>query len=368
VKKNCSVYDCWNQADALNVTVNGFNYVFGVGGIHGSAEPRVVESDDRYAIIDLDVASYYPNLAIANRFRPAHLGEEFCVVYNGIREERVLHPKKQYPMINGTLKLALNGSYGESNNAHSPLYDPLFTMSITINGQLLLCKLSEEISVIEGLTMIQINTDGLTVKLPRQHLDLLRSLYQQWERETGLELEEVAYNRMFIRDVNNYIGEYEDGSLKRKGAYGHETPLDNPDTREVEWHKNHSQLVVPKAAEAHLVRGEPIEKFIREHADLFDFMILAKVPRSSRLVLESNGDEFPLQNATRYYVTDEHHGGSLIKIMPPLPKNPDKDRHIGHCVGWNVQPCNNIADATAPINFDYYIQETEKLCEPLRRT
>jgi hypothetical protein len=57
--------------------------------------------------------------------------------------------------------------------------------------------------------------------------------------------------------------------------------------------------------------------------------------------------------------------------MPPTPsqvaKNPDApERRIGICVGWKVTECNDITQATVPINYDYYIQEAQKLVEPLR--
>ena len=65
------------------------------------------------------------------------------------------------------LKLALNGVYGDSNNVFSVFYDPLFTMSITLNGQLLLCLLAENLMEnVPGLKIIQCNTDGITVRIP----------------------------------------------------------------------------------------------------------------------------------------------------------------------------------------------------------
>jgi hypothetical protein len=36
-----------------------------------------------------------------------------------------------------------------------------------------------------------------------------------WQNKTRLRLEKAVYQRMIIRDVNNYIAIYEDGSLKR---------------------------------------------------------------------------------------------------------------------------------------------------------
>ena len=37
-------------------------------------------------------------------------------------------------------------------------------------------------------------------------------------------------------------------------------------------------------------------------------------------------------------------------------------RKIGIEAGWNVQVCNDLADATLPINYDYYVKEVEALC------
>lgn len=344
----------------LSATVEGFQYDFGVGGIHGSIEAETVASDAENVLIDLDVASYYPNLAIANRLYPAHLGTEFCDIYQDVYQQRKGYKKGTAE--NAMLKLALNGVYGDSNNKHSSFYDPAYTMGITINGQLLLCILAEQLIKIPGLRMIQINTDGLTVLCPRGSVQQLQTIRKWWEDFTLLELEDVEYSRMFIRDVNNYIGEYTDGKLKRKGAY--EYVLDSQGGT-MAWYQNHSALVVAKAAEAALVRGENVREFILNHDDAMDFMLRTKVPRSSRL--ELGGEQ--VQNVTRYVVS--HGGGELTKVMPPTPKqrqeNPDAPaRRIGIQVGWTVTECNNL-DRFDPrcINHQWYIEEANKLVDPL---
>ena len=134
-----------NQLETLNIVNFDFQYDFGLGGIHGSIHAGIYEADDEYDIKDIDVASYYPNLAIKNKFFPEHLGIEFCDIYESIYEERKKYPKRTHKMENLALKLALNGSYGKSNSQYSPLYDPMYTMKTTINGQLLLCMLSEQL-------------------------------------------------------------------------------------------------------------------------------------------------------------------------------------------------------------------------------
>jgi len=328
----------------VTCNIKGFTFVFGLGGIHGSVESSIVESDDKFVIVDLDVSSYYPNLAIVNKFYPAHLGEQFCDIYQHLYEQRKTYGKKTAE--NAMLKLALNGVYGDSNNPFSVFYDPLFTMSITLNGQLLLCLLAEGLMHIDGLKLIQVNTDGLTVQVPRDNKWMVDMVRAAWESRTKLQLEEAIYSRMFIRDVNSYIAQYVNGSVKRKGAYEYD----------MEWHQNAGGLVIAKVAERVLIDGAPIRETVENWPDIMDFMLRTKVPRSSHLAW----GETKVQNTSRYYIAKD--GKPLMKWMPPLAKKPDVWRQIGVESGWNVQICNDIADATMPVDFDYYIQEVEKLC------
>ena len=327
----------------LTALVDGFTFVFGLGGIHGSLESTVVESDEEHVIVDLDVTSYYPNLAIVNGFHPEHLGREFVTIYRNLFEQRKQYPKKSAE--SAMLKLALNGVYGDSNNRFSVFYDPLFTMRITLNGQLLLCMLAERLLEIDGLRLVQVNTDGVTVRVPRARLESLDMACEEWMRRTELNLERMRYRRMFLRDVNNYIGEYEDGSVKRKGAY----------EWKVGWHQNAGGLVIPKVAEKVLIEGAPIRETVANWPDKHDFMLRVKVPRGS--YLQWGGGQ--VQNTTRYYIAKG--GKPLTKWMPPLARKPGEWRQIGVESGWGVQVCNRIEDAVLPVDIDYYVNEIEKL-------
>ncbi|MBU6231804.1 hypothetical protein KGP36_03985 [Patescibacteria group bacterium] len=338
----------------LTATVDGFTFVFGLGGIHGSVDSKIVESDAEHVIIDLDVTSYYPNLAIVNGFYPAHLGVEFVNVYRHLFELRKKYPKKSAE--SEMLKLALNGVYGDSNNPFSVFYDPLFTMSITLNGQLLLCMLAERLMKITGLQLIQINTDGLTVRVPRQHRELVDGVSRHWMEETRLTLEETTYNVLMIRDVNNYLGVKKDGTRKRKGAYAH----DRAEDWRGWWCLNESAMVIPKVAEKVLIDGAPIRKTVESWPDRMDFMLRTKVPRTSQLWVHYPDQEpEQIQNVSRYYVAQG--GGHLYKMMPPLKGKTDR-RKIAVESGWGVQICNDIRDVSLPLDFDYYVKEVEKLC------
>lgn len=339
--------------DDVTATVNGFTFVFGLGGIHGSVESEVIEAEDEM-IVDWDVTSMYPNIAIKNGFFPYHLGEKFCEIYSDLFEQRKSYGKKTAE--NAMLKLALNGVYGDSNNKFSVFYDPLYTMATTLNGQLQLCLLAEQLMKIPGLMMIQANTDGLTFKVAKHYRPTLDSISQWWQAVTKLNLEEAQYRTMAIADVNSYIGVYLDGSVKRKGRY----------EWDLEWHQNAGALVVAKVAEKVLVDRAPIRETVENWPDIMDFMLRAKVPRSSKLMFEHPGvSQQQLQNTTRYYVAKG--GGHLVKVMPPLAKKPNEWRRIGIESGWGVQPCNDIRDAgKLPVDFDYYIKEVEKLCLALK--
>lgn len=201
-----SYWACWRVAEALNVVINGFCFVFGTGGIHGSLSNKIVKETKTYEIVDADVSSMYPNIAISNNVYPEHLGPRFCDIYKDVYEQRKSYPKGSAE--NAMLKLALNGVYGDSNNQFSPFYDPAYTMKITINGQLSLCLLAEKLLEIDGLKLIQVNTDGVTVALKRDTRSQYDTICKDWQTQVKLQLEFAEYSKMFIRDVNSYIAVY----------------------------------------------------------------------------------------------------------------------------------------------------------------
>lgn len=347
-----SYYGCWNVSETLNVVINGFRYDFGVGGIHG-AKAGTHSSTENKVIKTYDVASYYPNMAISNQIYPKHLGKTFCKVYKDLYDLRKSHPKGS--AANAALKLALNGTYGDSNNEFSPLYDPAYTMSITIGGQLSLCMIIERIIDEVNGEVLMANTDGFEFICNRSQQQQVDEIVNWWQNVTGLELEGDSYSKMFVRDVNNYISVTEKGKIKLKGAY------EFADFDKIGWHKNQSAMVIAKAVKTHLIDGIDYEEFIKLHQDKYDFMLRTKVPRSSSLVLvNQDGTEEKLQNICRYYICKK--GGKLVKLMPALEEGGEV-RMLGIDTDWNVKPCNNIKDFKWDLDYDYYFSEAKKLID-----
>lgn len=363
-KGAASYWFCWNVAETLNVVINGFQYDFGTGGIHGCKKGITVSFNGK-RIYTLDVASYYPNLSIRNKIFPEHLDVLFCDVYLGLFVERRSYDKKS--PFNKALKLALNGTYGASGDEFSPMFDPKFMMSITINGQLSLCMLMEKLIKEVDAEIIMCNTDGfefVASEDPETKVVIDR-LVTEWEALTQLEMEGALYDKMLAANVNNYIACFADGSVKHKGAYVFGKDKSEGGfycNDELDWHKNQSALVVKMAASHELLGKGSAEDFIMKHDDPFDFMLRTKVPRSSRLVLfnEETGEEKPLQNICRYYPSKV--GGKLIKLMPPLAgKEMEGERRMSIDSKWNVTPCNDMDEFSWGIDYDYYIEEAKKL-------
>jgi len=363
-------------------SINNFDFHFGQGGIHGSIKNSTIRSDNKHVIRDIDIKSAYPKIAIINKLFPKHLGAKFCEIYEDVYQQR-----KQYEKgtsLNLAFKLALNSVFGNSINEYSVFYDPSFGMQITINGQLLVCMLAEQLMKLDGLQLIQINTDGLTIRYLREFTPWVESVEQWWMNFTKLELENVNYQAMFIRDVNNYLGWFENGEKKRKGIFAYEVK-----PSELEWHKNHSGLIIPKAVEAFLTQGTDVKEFIHNHRDPFDFMMRGKVDRKTKLVLakelefsETPG-MFPLveteqQRIVRFYFSKE--GGELFKYMPPLAKETElankenrkpKNRRSAYqgSKGRKVKICNELTEHDRlDVDFDYYVDRVTEIIADLTKT
>lgn len=341
----------YRVVESINTVVDGGHYVYGTGGIHMSIEGQIVRDDENWKIIDADVTSMYPSISIANNVYPEHLGLTFCKVYKDLFNERKKYPKGSGP--NGAIKLALNSVYGKSNSEFSPLYDPKYTLTITVNGQLSLSMLAEQFLDI-GCKIIQCNTDGVTALVPRDKEAEYYAITKSWEDKVGLQLEYAVYKMMALADVNNYLAVYEDGKVKSKGRY------EVAHFEKLGWSKNHSAMIVPIAAMEYIVNGKDVESTIFAHKDEFDFLLRAKIPRSSKLYLVyDDGREVQQQNICRYYPSET--GGKLVKLMPGL-KPGDDWRRLGIDTEWSVETCNNIKEFDwSKLNYDYYISEAKKL-------
>tara|TARA_R100001463_G_scaffold55937_3_gene107774 strand:+ start:8790 stop:10676 length:1887 start_codon:yes stop_codon:yes gene_type:complete len=299
-----------------NQTKGGFKYSvaykgvkthFGLGGAHGAAKAGVYKSDDENIIMSSDVTSFYPNLAIMNKISPAHLDKKaFCQLYEWFFTERKKIPKSN-PM-NYVYKIILNSTYGLSNDKNSFLYDPQFTMFITVNGQLTLMMLYEMImeAIPEAIPLLQ-NTDGVETVIPRSKVDLYMEVCKKWEEITNLNLEHDTYKKLILADVNNYIAIDNNGKSKCKGRFEFEN---------LALHKNKSKLIIPKAIYQYFVNDILPEETIKQNKNILDYCIGGKSKGNwqqvARSIKNNEGHEENLQKINRYFISND--GVKIIKV------------------------------------------------------
>lgn len=377
-----------------NETKGGFKYSvqykgvktdYGLGGIHGARESKVYESDDEMVIMTSDVTSFYPNLAIRNKWAPAHLPEkEFCELYEWFFEERKKIPKKDPK--NYVYKIILNSTYGLSNDQNSFLYDPEFTMKITINGQLSLSMLYEMIMErIPNAVPLMQNTDGLETIIPRKYVDQYYEICAEWEQLTNLQLEHDTYQKLVLGDVNNYIAVHEYSEvhedLYRKLKESNPYDLFKEENGKFYYagtkckgrfefanlalHKNKSFLIIPKTLFNYFVHGvEPLDT-IKANTNIFDFCGGVKIKGDWKFVLHSSKDGSykteDLQQTIRYYISKE--GSKIIKSH--LTDNRQIQVEAGKWLQKTFITAEEKDFDDYQINYDYYLQKVNKEIEGL---
>ena len=341
------------------LTYKNIDIYYGLGGVHGAKDPGIYEAQEGYTIMTSDVTSFYPNLAIRNKLSPAHINrDQFCTLYEWFFEERKKYPKSDPK--NYVFKIILNSTYGLSNDETSFLYDPQFTMSITINGQLLLSKLLEMLAEgIPGAIPLMVNTDGLEMMIPTAFKDKYMEICEKWEQLTNLQLEHDRYKKIILADVNNYIAIY-DNPKKEPKCKGRFEWKDQQEKKVAVLHKNKSFLVIPKAIYNYFVNNTDPKDYIKTNRDIYDYCggIKAKGDWSIVAVTIEKGEvkEVDLQKTNRYYVSN---GG--VKLFR---RHKGDGREIQVDSGkWTHTVYNRAEEKPFEdynINEDYYLEQIYK--------
>jgi predicted lactoylglutathione lyase len=204
----------------------------GAGGLHSCDGNTIWEETDTHCIVDLDVASYYPNLIISLQIYPEHLGSSILEEYISTVEMRIrakAQAKKCYKEgdkegfakwngIANSLKIVVNAFFGKLGDKFSPLCDVAKAHTVTLNGQLYILMLIERMYM-AGYKIISANTDGITIYMPRDQTANMKAICKEWEEDTKMELEEARYKKFIQRDINNYLAIKLDGEIKSKGMF-----------------------------------------------------------------------------------------------------------------------------------------------------
>ena len=343
--------------DALKhcLIFDGMDYFYGLGGLHAARGNSIFQSDEDNIILSVDFASFYPNISIKNKFYPEHLSESFCILYEELFEKRKLIPKSN-PQ-NTAIKLLLNATFGKAGDEYSFLYDKFFQMAITVNGQLILSMLCEQLSKIEGVRMVMANTDGCELIVPKSKKREVYNVCLGIEELTQLQLEYDVYNKLFVRDINNYLSVNTKGKVKTKGAFD----------IDLELHKNRSERIVPLAVKRYFVNNIPVEETVKNHLSLenyedlenqgiYDFCIGKKIQSNQNYTIEDSGENI-IKNikdkVIRFYVSTD---GDYLK------KNYSDGRKEITVGGNKMTMFMDYYDSeNYNVDYDYYINQAYKI-------
>ena len=380
----------------MMVAIGSGRYRMGIGGLHSSEQCVSLYASDGMMLMDVDVASYYPRIILECELFPKHLTEAFLTVYRSIFERRIRAKKDKNKVVDASLKLVLNSSFGQFGNRYSMLYSPHLMIQVTVTGQLALLMLIERLHL-HGIECVSANTDGIVLHFHEVDLDEVRRHIKWWESETGFLMEETPYKSLHSRDVNSYISVKVGGGVKGKGEYA-----------DVSIAKNPSNPIINTAVKAFLEHGTPVGQTITDCDDIRQFLTAQRVTGGAIKVTKTSYDESLTPGKKRdFLLANGWHvvePGPLAKLrIAPMADEPGRTVEVAyreHCgedefeylgkvvrfyIGRGVEgalhyrkrnasgarnkvpasdgavPCMDLPDEFPhDIDYDYYIAEANK--------
>lgn len=302
---------------SLHTNLFGDEVDYGNGGIHSVIFPNCyIESDEEYMLVNVDATSYYPSMLIQFDClsRCVENKQIFIDIYNErVRIKHLEHKTEADDEAQRAYKLVLNTTFGASGNKWLDLYDPHMCTRTCRVGQIFLTALACKIhNTIDSARIIQTNTDGILVYLRRKDFCIMKKLTEEWTSVSGINMEFDFVEKIWQRDVNNYLLVKEGGKVKRKGGWLNTDYL-RPGYVTV---GSLSGIVCAKAAQEFLLHKTDIIKTIINDNNIVDFVLsCTKGPSYSKVVQRlSNGCEVDLFKSNRVIATKDSHLGKIYKI------------------------------------------------------
>ena len=320
----------------------GLNVVFAQGGLHAvSINKKIFKNSKILTLRDLDVSSFYPSLYWKYNIEPEHL-PNFNDFVGDIIKLRLNYKKEGNKLFANGLKLGINRIYGGFSDDYGWLKDVKALLQTTINGQLMLLMLIEDLHL-EGISTYYANTDGITVECPNNKIVNLERVWKDWEIKLNMVLEVDNFKNSYIRDVNNFIGIKVDGAIKLKGAYEFSGYLEK--YGEFDLTGSFNNPIVPYAVVQYFTKHIPIKETITNHIKnypydgIYDFCIAKKANKqfTNQLFTISDKTKFEIiQQSVRYYISNSNQ--KLFKV-----KN-KTDRELLGLIKQSKSKRNNLSN------------------------
>ena len=395
-----------------NLLFNDTLYTFATGGLHSNDDPKVVNANKEIKYVDCDVSSYYPFIAITLGVFPEHLNKiSFITLLYDIVNKRIDNKNiasklkkllkdrqltiEERNLLNKSntvaeaLKICVNAIYGKLGDQDSFLYDLKAMYQVTINGQLMLLMLCEDLEL-NGFHVISANTDGIVSKVDTSKLELYYNICNQWSKNLDFGIEFTNYEKIIRTAVNDYLAvkegfnnkyscllqqyesyfkipekelkELEESYIKEKGEF----------ITEIVFNKGYYAPVIAKCLKARYVYNINTNEYFEFNTDIYDYCIAQKISNDFKMTIRSSDNGIvkneEIQKNTRYYVSNGN--ASLIKVYKEPKKNKKgvivKEINIlAHCA---IKVFNTFTNPPYDINYNYYKKEVYKTIVDIEET
>lgn len=270
-----------------------------------------------------DVGSLYPNLIRIFGYSSRNQKDKQAYVDLLLMRMKAKHNQltddflKPLGLTNGDLKiglkLPLNAYSGALRAKFNALYDPVQGFNICATGQMLILQLIHNLREVPTLELVSANTDAVMYMIEDNHKEEAHAILHDWEKLTGLELEEDKIVKIIMRDVNNYVSinqvgdndyeiHYKGGVFtgehkfkwdkeKRRFTYKFEDSLDS-----------NSFTIIAEAVLKNLLFDTPVEDVINNCNDIFRFQMISHMGSTYvRMIQRFPDGDVELQHNNRIY-------------------------------------------------------------------
>ena len=337
-------------------------YDLAKGGLHSRDKAKIYRSGSDYDLVDADVSSFYPMAIINEDIEPEHMQGAFIKTYKPIVEERLRDKATGNKIGAKNKKIIVNSSYGQLGNPYGCLYDKKAMYTVTLTGQLSLLMLIEKLEQ-SGIEVFYANTDGITAKVYHSQKALYQQICDEWQKKTKFDLEFDNFKVCIIRNVNNYLMQFENGYIKAKGMMDRDSWSNLSDKKAFDF------PIIAHALHEYFINGTPVRDTVMKHEDLYDFCQCIKVAKDKwkrvyierlvnrRLVVEE------LTHVNRYFVTDDISvGGALFKEKSTKAR----EQMIAGEMVCLANDMNKVEHLKP--KYSYYIKEARKVISEFETT
>ena len=306
------------------ITLNGKSVKCVFGGLHTcNTESFMEKSDTKSVILDFDANSYYTSIVCSDYIFNELLGDNIINHLSKILSLKLNADTSVPKSVLNCYKLILNSLTGKFNDKNSKFYNPKAYLEMTITGQLYLLYLFEYYMTdrLNRVDVLAINTDGITIKLPRNMSFLgtnatfdieLRSLWK-------IKFKQVEYNTICMDNVNNYFALDTERNIKAIGKYSSKNSIN----------RFTNASVVMRAVSNYLLRGIKIKDTVyNAHNKQF-------------LMYSGSNDKVYC-----FYASNDSIGSS-VSINGRKLNNSDN--------------CKLVENKIDNINYDYYINKANEI-------